>query len=190
MTKVLIAIADGTEELEAVCIIDVLRRAGIEVTVASCMPTDSLLITASRGVKIQADCHIKACMNQSYKLIVLPGGIPGAKHLYECQPLTDILEKQINNKQWHAAICASPAVVLAQHGWLKGVKATCYPSFQDKLTGAQVDKTAAVVIDQDNKLITSQGPGTALAFALALVEVLLGKEKAQSVAQPMVTHAA
>ncbi|WP_163833065.1 DJ-1 family glyoxalase III [Spartinivicinus ruber] len=191
MKKVLVAIADGTEELEAVCIIDVLRRAGIEVTVASCMPADLLLITASRGVKIQADCHIKACVNQTYDLIVLPGGMPGAKHLYECQPLTELLQKQRSNKQWHAAICASPAVVLAQHGWLQGVKATCYPSFQDNLIGAQVDKTAAVVVDQDNKLVTSQGPGTALGFALALVEVLLGKEKVQSVAQPMIaTYAA
>ncbi|MCX4028860.1 DJ-1/PfpI family protein [Endozoicomonas sp. SM1973] len=190
MKKVLVAIADGSEELEAVCIIDVLRRADVDVVVASCMPTESLLITASRGVKIQADCHIKTCVDQAYDLVVLPGGMPGAKYLYESQPLTGILEKQRNNKQWHAAICASPAVVLAQHGWLKGVKATCYPSFQDKLIGAQVDRAAAVVVDQDNKLITSQGPGTALAFALALVEVLLGKEKAQSVAQPMVIHAA
>lgn len=186
MVHVLVAIADGSEEIEAVCVIDVLRRADINVTVANCMPTDTLLITASRGVKIQADCHIKDCVDQSFDLIVLPGGMPGAKHLYECLPLTGLLQKQGNNNQWRAAICAAPAVVLAQHGWLAGVKATAHPSFHDKLTGAQVNKTAAVVIDQGHKLVTSQGPGTALDFALTLVEVLLGKEKAQSIAQPMV----
>jgi 4-methyl-5(b-hydroxyethyl)-thiazole monophosphate biosynthesis len=176
---VLVPIADGTEELEAVTIIDTLRRAGAQVTVAS---VSGLQVTASRKVKLVADALIKDCAGKTYDCIALPGGMPGAEHLRDCAVLTELLKEQDKAGRLIAAICAAPAVVLAHHGLLKGRKATCYPSAQDKLP----DKSAAgqrVVVD--GHFVTSQGPGTALEFALALVEVLFGPERKKQVAEPM-----
>src|SRR4030042_3401980 len=111
--KVLIAIADGTEELEAVTIIDTLRRAQADVTIAS---VGNRQITASRKTKIVADCLIADCVNQDYDLIVLPGGMPGAEYLRDCRELKKLLGKQSATGKLYAAICASPAVVLQAHG--------------------------------------------------------------------------
>lgn len=173
----LVAIADGTEELEAVTIIDVLRRAKVEVTVAS---VAGLNITASRGVKLVADCVIADCKEKTYDLIVLPGGLPGAEHLRDCRTLIEMLKKQKQSGRLYAAICASPAVALAPHGLLDGKTATGYPGTQDKLPKALNQR---VVID--GNCITSQGPGTALEFAIELVRQLLGDAKAKEVAEPM-----
>jgi len=175
--KALVAIADGSEELEAVTIIDVLVRAGANVTVAS---VGEMQITASRGVKIVADALIGDCKGQEYDLIALPGGMPGAEHLRDCSELIEILKKQRQANRFYAAICASPAVVLQHHGLLEGRKATCYPSPDLNLPGRQ---DAKVVVDGD--CVTSQGPATALEFALKLVELLFGKEKSHQVAQAM-----
>ena len=175
--KVLVAIADGTEELEAVTIIDVLRRAEAEVTVAS---VGDIQITAGRGVKLVADAVISDCVGSVYDLIVLPGGMPGAEHLRDSSQLVDMLKEQAASSRLYAAICASPAVVLKPHGLLKNKKATCYPSLLSELDNAEQTK---VVID-DN-LITSQGPGTALEFSLKLVEMLFDKQKSQEVAKAM-----
>ena len=107
--KVLVAIAEGIEEIEAVCIIDVLRRADSDVTVASV--GDSLQITASRGVVLVADELIGGCKDQTYDLIALPGGMSGAENLRDCTILTDMLKEQKKSGRYYAAICASPAVV-------------------------------------------------------------------------------
>ena len=122
--KVLIAIADGIEELEAVTVIDVLRRAQADVTVAG---VSGKQITASRGVKIIADALISECIDETYDLIVLPGGLPGAENLRDSIELTNMLKKQADSDRLYAAICASPAYILQQHGLLKGRRATCYP---------------------------------------------------------------
>ncbi len=175
----LVPIADGTEELEAVTIIDTLRRGGSIVTVAS---VSGLQVTASRKVKLVADCLIADCAGKTFDCIALPGGMPGAEHLRDNAVLTELLTHQDKAKRLIAAICASPAVVLAHHGLLKGHKATCYPSAQEALP----DKSAAskrVVID--GNFITSQGPATALEFALAIVENLFGAERRKQVAEPM-----
>lgn len=174
--KVLVPIANGSEEIEAVCIIDVLRRAGAEVTVAS---VAAMGVTASRGLRITADALIADCQDQRYDLIALPGGMPGAEHLRDAPELTLLLRKQHEVGGLFAAICASPAVVLGHHGLLEGLRATCYPSFADRLQAAQVVDEAVV---RDGPCITSRGPGTALAFALALVEALFGESKAKEVA--------
>ncbi|MCP4665846.1 MAG: DJ-1 family protein, partial [Deltaproteobacteria bacterium] len=113
--KVLVPIAEGTEEIEAVCIIDVLRRAGAEVIVAS---VDGLQVTASRGVKLVADKLISQCVDEVYNLVALPGGIPGAEHLRDSEDLTGILNRQYKAGRLYGAICASPAVVLQHHGLL------------------------------------------------------------------------
>jgi protein deglycase len=114
--KVLVPIADGTEEIEAVCLIDTLRRAGAEVTVAS---VDGIQVTASRGVKIVADARIAECLHQTYDGIVLPGGMPGAEHLRDSAGLIEMLQKQNQAGRLYGAICAAPAVVLRPHGLLE-----------------------------------------------------------------------
>ena len=174
---VLVPIADGIEEIEACTIIDVLRRAKIEVTVAS---VSDLQVTASRGVKIAADTLIADCRNKTYDGIALPGGMPGAEYLRDCTILTDMLKAQKAAGKLYAAICASPAVALAPHGLLDGKTATCYPSLQDKLPAPS---TQRVVID--GNCITSRGPGTAMEFAVELIRQLLGDKEADAVAGPL-----
>jgi protein deglycase len=174
--SVLVPMSDGVEELEAVTIIDVLRRCGADVTVAG---VGGVSITASRGVKLSADVSIHGCLAQSYDLIALPGGLPGAEHLRDCDELIEMLKSQDAAGRLYAAICASPAVVLEYHGLLEGKKATCYPAMLDKLGDKGVDEPVV----EDGNCITSQGPGTAMAFALALASRLYGKEAAGSVAQ-------
>ena len=178
--KVLVPIADGTEEIEAVCIIDILRRAGVDVTVAS---VGELQITASRGVKIVADCRIDDCRAVRYDLIALPGGIPGAENLRDSHVLTEILKAQKQAGRWLGAICAAPAVVLGPHGLLEGCQATAHPAFVDQLADRKRADERVVV---DGGCVTSRGPGTAVEFALQLVALLCGDAKAREVADPMV----
>lgn len=176
--KVLVPIADGTEEIEAVCIIDTLRRAEANVTVAS---VGKQTVTASRGVKIQADALIADCTGIIYDLIALPGGMPGAEHLRDCAPLINMLREQKKQGRFYAAVCASPAVVFAHHHLIDDKSATCYPSMQEKLPYPVADRTVVI----DGNCITSQGPATALPFAVKLVEVLYGQQKAADVAAAM-----
>ena len=178
--KVLVPIANGTEEIEAVCIIDVLRRAGASVTVAS---VDKLQVTASRGVKLVADKLIADCINDVYDLIVLPGGMPGAEHLRDSKVLEKILKRQQREGRLYAAICASPAIVLKHHGLLDRRQATCHPNFTNQLNTQDAVEKRVVV---DGTCITSRGPGTALEFTLKLVELLYDKQKAKEIAQQMV----
>ena len=176
--KVLVPIADGSEEIEAVCIIDVLRRAGALVTVAS---VDGLQITGSRGVKLVADRLISDC-SDAYDLIALPGGMPGAEHLRDSKELAVMLRLQKQEGRLYAAICASPAVVFEHHGLLDQRRATCHPSFVHLLQNREAVDSRVVVAGE---CVTSRGPGTALEFALKLVELLYGVDKARDVAEPM-----
>lgn len=180
--KILVAIADGTEELEAVSIIDVLRRADADVDVAS---VNSLQITASRGTKIIADKLISQCLDTHYDAIALPGGLPGAHHLRDCDALITMLKKQQASGGWIAAICAAPAVVLAHHGLLGDRKATCHPAFVHELANQAAVESRVVV---DGRCITSRGAGTAVEFALALVAVLYDAATAAAVAGPMLAR--
>jgi 4-methyl-5(b-hydroxyethyl)-thiazole monophosphate biosynthesis len=176
MKKILIPIANGTEELEAVTLIDLLRRAEFLVTVAS---VNELTITASRKTKIQADCLITDCMAGDFDLIALPGGMPGAENLRDSLPLTSILKKHFTHHKPLAAICAAPAVVLHAHHLLYS-KATCYPSFKGELTRVYYINQPVVV---DENIVTAAGPGAAIEFALTLINLLAGEEKRDSIAQ-------
>jgi len=178
--KVLVPVADGCEEIEAVTIIDVLRRAGADVTVAS---VGELRITASRGVRLVADTTIETCVDAVFDLIVLPGGMPGAEHLRDSELLITMLKRQEQAGRLFGAICAAPAVVLHHHGLLAGRRATTHPGFADTLENRGAVDSRVVV---DGACVTSRGPGTALEFALKLVELLYGREKAAEVARPMV----
>ena len=178
--KVLVPIAAGTEEIEAVCIIDVLRRAGAKVVVASVGEKE---VTCSRGVRIVADQLIGECKAEAFDMIVLPGGVPGAQNLRDSADLTELLKKQAGSGGFFGAICASPAVVLQAHGLLENRRATSHPGFTDQLEPNASIETRVVV---DSNCVTSRGPGTALEFALKLVELLYGEEKARAVGEPMV----
>ncbi len=178
--RVLVPIANGTEEIEAVCIIDTLRRAGAEVTMASVEAT--LQVTASRGTKLIADALITDCADTVYDCIAVPGVMPGAEHLRDSEILTALLKNQRDAGRLYAAICAAPVVVLQHHGLLAGRYATCHPSF-----AAQLENPARVAerVVVDGNCITSRGPGTAIEFALALIEALYGAEKAHEIGGQM-----
>ncbi len=180
--KVLVPIADGSEEIEAVCIIDVLRRAGAVVTVAS---VGNLQITGSRGVKLVADKRIAECTDKTYDCIALPGGMPGAENLRDSKELIGLLKRQVDEGRLFAAICAAPMVVLKHHGLLGRRRVTGHPGFSDALENREEVESRVVV---DGNCVTSRGPGTAIEFALTLAELLFSKEKADEVAAPMLVR--
>jgi len=172
MTKrILIPIADGTEDLEAVALVDVLRRSGADVTVAS---VGGLTVKCAKGVQITADHALSDCVSEQYDLIVLPGGSKGAEHLRDNAQLTSMLKAQRDSGRLYGAICASPAVVLEHHGLLAGKKATAYPGYESKLKDPSRAHERVVI---DGSCVTSQGPGTAVEFGLVLIEQLFGKAK-------------
>jgi 4-methyl-5(b-hydroxyethyl)-thiazole monophosphate biosynthesis len=139
-------------------------------------------VTASQGVRLVADTTLDRVAEREFDLIVLPGGMPGATHLAECQALISLLRRQREAGKLYAAICAAPAVVLKPHGLLERVRATCYPSFLPKLDAAFRSEDSVVV---DGNCVTAQGPGVALTFALELVEQLYGSEKRRALAEQM-----
>ncbi|XP_065861980.1 protein DJ-1 homolog B-like [Euphorbia lathyris] len=180
--KVLVPIANGTEPMEAVITVDVIRRAGADVTVASV--ENQLRVEAAHGVKIIADALISDCSDSVFDLVALPGGMPGATNLKNCGALESMVKKQAADGRLYAAVCASPAVALGSWGVLKGLKATCYPSFMEQLQSSAI--TVESRVQQDGIAVTSRGPGTTMEFAVALVEQLYGKEKANEISGPLV----
>jgi len=181
--KVLVPIANGSEDIESVAIIDILRRAGADVTVASIEKEN--IVTLARGTKVVADKNIGECTNTLYDAIALPGGMPGAERLRDCKTLIELLHKHKQGDKFIAAICATPAVVLQTHGFIDSKNATCHPSFAKNLINASHVESRVVV---DGKLITSRSPGTAIEFALKIVEVLYSREKAAQIATPMLVQ--
>jgi 4-methyl-5(b-hydroxyethyl)-thiazole monophosphate biosynthesis len=176
MASVLVPLAQGCEELEAVTIIDLLRRAGIEVTTAG---LDDQPVRASRGVVLIPDTTLDEALKKEYDMLVLPGGLPGADHLNEDGRIQSLLKKMADAEKFTAAICAAPKV-LASAGLLDGKQATAYPGTLEKLNLSNTTITAETII-KDGKVITSRGPGTAMDFALCLIENLSGAEKRQEV---------
>lgn len=181
--RVLVPLAEGFEMLEALSIVDVFRRGGVQVDLASI--TDSPQVTSSHGVPVIADTLLADCINNAYDLIVLPGGITGALNLQESKELISLLQQQQREQKLYGAICASPALVLEHHGLLEGKKATCHPSFVENL--ACRDKIGEKVV-VDGNCITSRGAGTCIDFSLELLEILMGEEKRQEVAKQMAIH--
>lgn len=180
--RVLVPLAEGFEEIEAVTIVDVLRRAGIEVVLAS-LADGAGLVLGSHGIGLKADAALASQRALEFDAIVLPGGMPGSAKLVEDERVLRLLREAHTGGKRVAAICAAPTV-LARAGLLEGVPATSYPAFQDKLAGAQVRPNERVV--RAGRILTSQGVGSALEFALALVEQLVGAERAAELARAMV----
>ena len=184
LKKILVPIADGVEDIETVTIIDVLRRANAKVIVASIKP-NTLTITAARQTKIIADCLLDDCRNAAFDLIALPGGLPGAEHLRDHPLLIELLREQNQQGKLYAAICASPAIVLASHGLLSNKTATCYPGLVHHLPD---QRRASDIVVVDRNCITSQGPATAMQFALTLVEQLYDKELRDQLARQLLVN--
>ncbi|TXT22896.1 MAG: 4-methyl-5(b-hydroxyethyl)-thiazole monophosphate biosynthesi [Gallionellaceae bacterium] len=174
MPKVLVPLAQGCEEIEAATIIDILRRAGIDTVSAG---LDAHPVRASRGMVLLPDTTLDAALGHDYDMVVLPGGQPGTDNLKADTRIRDLLKHMAQQGKITAAICAAPSV-LAAAGLLDGRKATCYPTCLDGFPKVHLQPAAVV---EDGNLITSRGPGTAMDFALALVERLAGRAKRKEV---------
>lgn len=173
---VLVPLAQGCEELEAITITDLLTRAGIKVVTAA---LNEKIVTASRGMKLVADNMLDDVLDIDFDMIVLPGGLPGADHLNNDPRIQTLVKKLAANNKYTAAICAAPRV-LATAGLLEDKHATSFPGALDQfpVKNLTYEETAVVV---DGKVITSRGPGTAMDFTLTLIELMLGKEKRDEV---------
>ncbi|MDE6201272.1 MAG: DJ-1/PfpI family protein [Clostridiales bacterium] len=176
MSKVYAMIADGTEEVECLAVVDLLRRAGIDTALVS---VDGKQIVGSHKINVQADLIVGQVDLTAADLIFLPGGMPGSEHLAACASLMSAIDKQIKSGKRVAAICAAPAVVLGANGYLRGKKATCYPGFEGDCTGATVDIAARVVTD--GNITTARGLGCAVDLGLELIRLLVGDGVAQKV---------
>ena len=174
MKTALVLFAAGSEELEAVTVVNILRRAGVSVTLAGL--TDGGL-RGSRGVTIQPDATLAAVLQDSFDMIVLPGGQPGTNNLKADARVLKLVQDMYQQGRYVAAVCAAPSV-LAAAGLLTGKQATCYPGSLDSFPDVQLKMTAVV---EDGKIITSRGPGTAMDFALVLAERLTGTAKRKEV---------
>ena len=182
MTNTAIFLADGFEEIEGLMVVDLLRRVGIKVDMVSI--SDSLTVTGSHKIAVTADKLLKDIDFNTYELLVLPGGMPGTLHLGEHQGLKELLYRSYEKKKFLAAICAAPSV-FGKYGFLRGRQATSYPGFEKELIDAQYVKDAVVVSDF---MITSRGLGTAIPFALTLIEKLVGKDKADTIGQSIIYY--
>lgn len=174
MATVLVPLAQGCEEIEAVTIIDILRRAGVEVVTAG---LETGPVTASRGVRLVPDVALEEILNRDFDMVALPGGAGGAERLQRDRRIIELLRQMADAERYIAAICAAPKV-LASAGLLQGRRATCYPGHLDDSSGARLSDAPVV---RDGRIITSRGPGTAMDFALTLVEVLCGEDKRNQV---------
>jgi 4-methyl-5(b-hydroxyethyl)-thiazole monophosphate biosynthesis len=180
MNRIAVPLAEGFEEIEAITIIDVLRRAEFEVNSVSI--TGNIEVTGTHNIKVIADLLFEDINFNDYNMIVLPGGIPGAINLKDHTGLQNqILDFHKNGKQL-GAICAAP-IVFGSLNILKDKTATCYPGFENQLSGA---KTTEKAVEVDGNIITGKGAGVAIEFALKIVEFWKGKEKADELAEKII----
>lgn len=180
MSRVGIFLADGFEEIEGLTVVDILRRAGIDISMISI--NGKKKVTGAHGIALDTDEDIVQCDTDKLDMLVLPGGMPGTTNLAACEKLTEALKKADQEKRGIAAICAAPSV-LGDLGFLKGKKAVCYPGFESRLTGAEV---LAVPVVTDGHITTSRGMGTAIAFALELTKRLKDEETAKQVGRSII----
>jgi protein deglycase len=176
MKKCIVILADGFEEIEAVTAIDILRRAGISVSVCG---VNSAKIKGSKGIMILCDNTIDE-IEPDYDACVLPGGMPGAENLFKSDKVTKLILEMDKQDKLIAGICAAPAIVLAPLGILDNKSAACYPGMQENFSSLTRYGNEDVIVDEN--IITATGPGSAFKFALAIVENLCSKEAAQRIA--------
>lgn len=180
MTRVLVPLAEGFEDLEAVTITDILRRGGLEVVTAG---LETGAVTGARGTRILPDCQLDEVLEQSFDLLALPGGQPGTRHLQADPRIRKLLLDRQQQGEFVAAVCAAPGI-LAELGLLSGKRATSFPGVIDPMRADLQYTEDSVVVD--GNIVTSRGPGTALDFALTLVELLQGPEKRHEVEKALI----
>ena len=171
--------ADGFEEIEALTAVDTLRRAGLNVEIVSVTPDE--IVVGAHDVSLLCDVNFENCDFFDAELLLLPGGMPGAATLDKHEGLRKLILSFAEKGKPIAAICAAP-MVLGKLGLLKGKKATCYPGFEQYLEGAECVSEPVV---RDGSIITGMGPGAAMEFALAIVDMLVGKEKVDELVEAM-----
>lgn len=179
--KVAVFFGTGYEEVEALSVVDVLRRGKVDVTMVG---VSGQAVTSSHGISINMDQTVEEIQFEDFGMLVLPGGVPGIHSLAACEQLMKALDQFKAENKWIAAICAAPSI-LGEAGLLKGEKATCYPGFEDKLLGCEHQEDGVVV---SNHLITGKGAGYGFEFALKLLEIIKGKECAEQVKKGMLIH--
>lgn len=180
MKKVIVFLADGFEEVEALTQVDLLRRAGAEVLMVSI--NENLIVKGARNIEVKADCLISDLQEELADLYILPGGMPGTTNLDNCELVKNIIKRAYNSEKSVAAICAAPSV-FGHIGILENRLACCYPGFEDELIGAKVVYEEVAV---DENVITSRGVGTAIDLALKLVEILYGSDKSNELGKSIV----
>ncbi len=180
--KAVVVFAEGFEEVEAVTPVDVLRRAGVEVTTAS---IGGKTVTGAHGVPYVADVELSA-LTGDFDMIVLPGGMPGSKNIGESETAKALTEKMFKAGKLIASICAAPVFTLGAWGILDGKRATCYAGMEKMFPESVTFVPERVVVD--GTVTTSRGPGTAVYFGLALAEQLMGAETAKNVAEAMLVQ--
>ncbi|MBQ9941134.1 MAG: DJ-1/PfpI family protein [Clostridia bacterium] len=168
-------LADGFEEIEAVCTVDILRRCGVDVKTVSVMK--DIMVTGAHGILLKADMSIEN-ISDNGDMYVLPGGMTGVENMAKCNKLCEILK---STSAYIAAICAAPTLI-ASLGLLKDKKAICYPSLENELHCAKITSQSVVT---DGRVITSMGPGTSFDFGFEIAGLLIGKEVAESVKNGM-----
>ena len=170
MHQVYLFLAPGFEEIEALTVVDLLRRAGISITTVSI--TDTLNVTGAHNITVTADALFSNSNFTNANMLILPGGAPGTCNLNAFEPLKSLLKDFYNKGRYIGAICAAP-LILGQLGFLQNRKATCYPGFEKELIGAS-HVTLPVIVDEH--IITSRGLGTAIDFSAELIALLNGRE--------------
>ena len=181
MSKVYVFLATGFEEIEALTPVDILRRGGVDVNLVSI--TGNEIVTGARGINVKADVLFEDLDKDAADMLVLPGGMPGTTNLMAYEPLMELVKTYNSKGKYVTAICAAPTI-FGKIGLLSGKKATCYPGMEGDLTGADVKYESVVV---DGNIVTSRGMGTALDFALKLLEINTGSvEEAKSMATKVV----
>ena len=180
MAKIGVFLADGFEEIEGLAVVDILRRAGVEVTTISIMGRKE--IHGAHQITVLADALYEVVNFDELDGVVLPGGMPGTTNLGAHEGVKEQITAFAEQGKLVAAICAAPSV-LGENGILKGKKATCYPGFEEKLLGAEVTFDEVV---EDGNVITSRGMGTAIPFALRLAEYLVSEQKSESLKKSII----
>lgn len=179
--KAVLHLADGFEEIEAISVVDILRRAGITIQMVSIMGKKE--VTGAHNITVIADVLYESVDYSDVDMIILPGGLQGTQTMEKHIGLNEQLLKAVEQGKWVAAICAAPTI-LGKLGLLKGKSATCYPGSEQHLQGADISMPDGTIVD--GNIITSRGPGTALHFALTIVEVLKGLELANTIRKEMI----
>ena len=180
MSRTAIFFATGYEEIEALTVVDILRRAGEEITLVSV--TDERSVTSSHGVEVTMDKVLSEVNFDETDVIVLPGGMPGTKNLEACAALMEQVDAFVQAGKTVAAVCAAPSI-LGHRGHLNGKKACSFPDMESQLEGAEVLREPAVI---DGNIITGRGMGAAIPFGLAILEKLQGKEAAEAMGRKIV----